>query len=128
MSRPAPKRCRSLVRRAALALLLGAVPVSAQAAYPCPYISFGWTTQWQTGTLQSAAYDTNGQVLYVVSFSQIVAAHSNVPLGVFQSFTRAKDPLQFYTTAIVPSYRKMAIFEKDNCPILLESGQYLWLN
>ena len=113
--------------RLALAALLTLLAAPAQAAYPCPYLTFGWTTQWPTGTLQSAAYDQEAQVLYVVSFTQVVAAHSNVPLGVFQSFTRASNPYQFYVGSIASTYHQMMIFEKDNCPVLLESGQYLWI-
>ena len=113
--------------RVILAALFVILAAPAQAASPCPYLTFGWTTQWQTGTLQSAAYDQEAQVLYVVSFTQIVAAHSGVPLGVFQSFTRASNPYQFYTGSIASTYPQMMIFEKDNCPVLLESGQYLWI-
>ena len=111
---------------AALALL--PTPALAQAYIPCPQMSFGWTTQWQGGTLQSAAYDQAAKVLYVASFTQVVAAFSGVPLSTFQSFTRARNPYQFYTTSIVPAYHQLLVYEKDNCPVLLENGLYLWID
>jgi hypothetical protein len=113
--------------RALLAFLLLAAPARAQPAYPCPQISFGWSQQWWNQPISSASYDSVSQLLYVVfSPPSNVSAFSNVPLNVFSTFAQAGNPLSFYSCCVLPRYHALLLSTQNNCPILFETGAYIW--
>ena len=118
------------MRIAAIILCLLATPVMAlPTGRPCPYLSFGWGQQWQATAAQpisSASYDGTAKVLYVVFDYNLVTAYAGVPFGVIQSFTYTLNPLQFYQTGIAKSYRQILLTPTDNCPLLQESGSYIY--
>ena len=109
-----------------LLLFLGDPARAAPPATPCPSSTIAWAQQWSTGTIQSASYDQTAQVLYVIPFSQQAQAFSNVPFSVQQGFSRTNNPSAFYQSSVVPMYPEMLLMETNNCPVLLETGAYLY--
>jgi hypothetical protein len=90
----------------------------AQAAFPCPYITFGWALQWPaSAVITSASYDSGTQLLYLVFNTNQAQAFTNVPIGIIQSLTNTQNPLQMYNSIINPTYHQALLTEKDNCPI-----------
>lgn len=107
-----------------LALLL---PAQARAQFmPCPSTTIGWSQSWTTGSLTSAAYDSQSQLLFVVFNYKTVSAYSNVPYGVIQGFTSTSNPTAYYNSAVVPRYHALALSEQVDCPLLFEDGRYIW--
>jgi hypothetical protein len=99
---------------------------AAPPAQPCPSFTMAWAQQWGTGTIQSASYDQDAQVLYVIPFSQVAHAYAHVPIGVQQGFSRTNNPEAYYQQSVAPVYPEMLLAESTNCPILLETGGYLY--
>lgn len=104
-------------------VLLAAPARAAPPAYPCPYMSLGWSQNWSTGPISSVAYTNDYQVLFVVFAYKTVSAYSDVPISVMQTFSQSRDPQQVYQTQVVPRYHALLLAESSNCPILVEDAQ-----
>lgn len=110
----------------ALALLLASLSAAVAQAFPCPQISFGWAQTWYGQPIASASYDSVSQLLYVIFTTQQVSAFSNVPFSAWQTFSQAGSPIGFYNCCIQPSYHALLLQNKNNCPLLYETGAYIW--
>ena len=114
--------------------LIWASPALPQAAFPCPYITFGWALQWPaSAVITSASYDSGTQLLYLVFNYTNAQAFTNVPIGIIQSLTNTHNPLQMYNSIISTTYHQALLTQKDNCPLHWQTddtpqGQdgYLW--
>lgn len=112
---------------AILLLLLAGVPAKAQSTYPCPQISFGWATSFTGQAISSIAYDSFSQLLYVVfTPPHGVSAFANVPLNIFNTFSQAGNPGAFYTCCVQPNYHALLLNNANNCPLLFETGSYIF--
>lgn len=109
---------------AIVALLLGCQPAAAIGV--CPSFTAGWSQSYSGFRITSASYDTTTLLLYVIFSSTIPTAYSNVPLSVMQGFSRTKNPDTYWSSSVNPYYHSLLLQETSNCPLLLETGAYLW--
>lgn len=120
----------------ALVLLFLLTPLTAQAqAFVCPFVTIGWAKQWSGKQISSASYDSALQLLYVVfptatvdgkPVSNYVSAFSGVPTSVMTGFSSTPDPMSYYLSAVQPRYHSLLLAQSNNCPVLYETGAYLW--
>lgn len=74
-------------------------------------------------------YDQNTSLLYVIFNNNFPSAYWPVPISVMQTFSQSRNnPMQIYQTYVVPRYEALLLQEVYNCPILQESGAYIWSN
>ena len=97
---------------------------------PCPYFQAGWALTFTGSPITSVMYDQVSQQLYVIFNNNFPSAYWPVPISVMQQFSASRNnPMQVYTTYVVPRYEALLLEEIYNCPILLEpSGAYFFSN
>ena len=71
-------------------------------------------------------YDQNTQLLYVIFGNTVASAYSNVPISIMQTFSTSTNVMNTYNTYVVPRYHSLLLAEKNNCPLLFETGAYIW--
>ena len=98
-----------------LLLLFAAAPAAAQ-TFMCPRMQIGWSKQWPTSQITSAAYDSGAKVLYIIQAHTIPEAYAQVPTSVMSQFSSAQDPYQVYLS-VRAQYPQMLLKQGDNCPI-----------
>lgn len=92
---------------------------------PCPYFSAGWSKQFSNSPITSVLYDQQTLLMYVL-FGQNASVFANVPLGVMQGFMNTSNALAYYDSFVVPSYHALLLSQTNNCPLLYETGAYIW--
>lgn len=89
-------------------------------------------TPYQTGTLQSVGYnsDTKNLVAGYRAVPQTVRAFQAVPATVAQRFVgvSGQQAYTYFTANVAPIYHEalMTELQSDWCPILNESGTWIW--
>jgi KTSC domain len=105
--------------------LLVAGPALAQ-FQPCPYVTAGWSKQYSGFAISSVSYDESQLLLYVIFGNTTASAFSNVPLGVMQGFSNTRDPVAYYSSAVLHNFHALLLAQTNNCPLLFETGAYIW--
>lgn len=109
-----------------VALVTGGGHANAQAFVPCPQFTIGWSKQYAGSPITSVMYDSQSQLLYVIWNNTIPSAFSNVPTTVMTGLSSARDPVVYYNSAIYPVYHSLLLAQTNNCPMLFETGAYIW--
>jgi len=119
-----------MLRRAILLLVLVLSGGTSQAApfFPCPAFTAGWAKSYYNQPISSVMYDMNTQLLYVIFGNTFASAYSNVPTSIMQTFSQSTNVMQTYTTYVIPRYHALLLAETNNCPLLYETGAYIWSN
>lgn len=113
--------------RIALTLFFVLLPSIALAqAFPCPSFTAGWAFTYVGQPITSVAYDQTTSLLYVVWGNTNATAFYPVPLSVIQTFSRSTNALATYNSYVANSYHALLLAQKNNCPILQETGAYIW--
>ena len=112
---------------AILLLLMSAGAALAQLAQPCPYVTVGWSQQYQS-PITSILYDQQHQLLYVIWNSTNANAFVGVPYSVMQALSNGsmKNPVSYVTGYVIPSFHALLLAQTNNCPLLFEDGSYIW--
>ena len=113
--------------RAALALLLSMLStVALTQTLPCPGATAGWSYTYQGSPITSVAYDQPSALLYVVWNATNATGFYPVPFSAIQAFGRSKNPVSTYNSSVKSQYNALLFTQKTNCPILQETGGYIW--
>jgi hypothetical protein len=110
---------------AILLLLLIAQPAFAQ-FQPCPSVTAGWSKQYSGFQITSVQYSQDQFLLYVIFRNTVASAFSNVPLSVMNGFSSTKNPDTYYSSFVLPSYHALLLAQTNNCPLLFETGAFIW--
>lgn len=113
------------MRRLAVLLAFLASPSLAQ-YQPCPSVTVGWSKQYSGSPITSVQYSQDQFLLYVIFNNATASAFSNVPLSIMQGFSSTKDPVSFYNSFVLPSYHAILLAQSNNCPLLFETGAFIW--
>ena len=110
---------------ALLFLLLTGGVASAQPYLPCPYVTAGFSKSWTGFAITSMIYDGSTQLLYTIFNSVTPTAMSGVSYTTATNYSRATNPVTFYNT-LVTQQHSILLAEGDSCPMLFETGAYIW--
>lgn len=110
--------------------LVASAARAASPAYPCPTFVPGWALS-STGPITTISWDSVSQQMYFVWNYNLVSDYYPVPnSSVMQTFSSTPPSkwVQTFNYIIAPAYHAVLLKEKDNCPVLQESGGFIWVN
>ena len=94
---------------------------------PCPSFTAGWALSGP-GPITGVLLDTTTSLMYMIWNNTFVTAYYPVPLSVMQVFSQSQNWVQTYQTYVLPRYEALLLQQTNNCPVLQESGGYIWVN
>jgi hypothetical protein len=97
-----------------------------QNGFPCPTFVAGWSNSYYNNPISSVQYDPVSQLLYIIWGNTQATAYYPVPISIIQTFGPGRNPVQIYSSYVLGRYNPLLLEEKFNCPILQESGGYIW--
>ena len=108
--------------------LLASSAWSAPPASPCPQLVGGISIPYSGSAISFVTYDQPDMMLTIIWYSTWVTTYSNVPYSVMQQFQTRPDPVATYNAYVNNIYEALLLQEQSNCPVLQESGGYIWVD
>lgn len=95
---------------------------------PCPSFHAGWALSGP-GPITGILWDQYTQQMYFIWNNSFVSDYWPVAnSSVMQTFSQSKNWVQTFNTLIAPRYEAILLQEANNCPVLQESGGFIWVD